>query len=174
MEPVLPFDPIDRAAELWTRHFGDATAMQLVTSVMRVQQLLLARIDLALKPFGITFARYEVLVLLTFSRTGRLPLSRIGERLMVHPTSVTNAIDRLEAQRLVRRVADVDDRRRTLAELTEAGRTVVTGATRALLDIDFAVAGLDPAEQEQAYRLLRSMRAAAGDFPASARTAGSP
>jgi DNA-binding MarR family transcriptional regulator len=163
---MLPFDPIDRAAELWQRHFGDPTSMQLVTSVMRVQQLLLAKIDLALKPYGITFARYEVLVLLTFSRAGSLPLSKIGERLMVHPTSVTNAIDRLEAQGLVRRVPDRDDRRRTLAELTPAGQDVVVGATEALRRIDFAVTGLDPKEQQEAYRLLRGLRASAGDFPA--------
>ena len=167
-DPRLAFDPIDRAAELWGQHFGNAGAMQLVTSVMRVQQLLLARIDQALKPYGITFARYEVLVLLTFSRAGSLPLSKIGERLMVHPTSVTNAIDRLEAQGLVRRVADREDRRRTLAELTAEGKDVVAAATQALLDIDFAVSGLDEQEQMEAYRLLRSMRASAGDFPIEA------
>ena len=165
MEPRLPFDPIGRAAELWAQNFGDATAMQLVTSVMRVQQLLLAQIDLALKPFGITFARYEVLVLLTFSRTGSLPLNKIGERLMVHPTSVTNAIDRLELQGLVARVPDRTDRRRILAELTPKGTDVVAAATQALLGIDFAVAGLSAQEQRQAFELLRSMRAAAGDFP---------
>ena len=164
-EPMLPFDPIDRAADLWARHYGDPTAMRLATSVMRVQQLLLARIDAALRPLGITFARYEVLVLLTFSRHGSLPLSKIGERLMVHPTSVTNAIDRLEAQSLVRRVADRQDRRRTLAELTAEGQDVVAAGTKALQEIDFAVTGLGAEEQEQTYRLLRSLRAAAGDFP---------
>src|SRR4051795_12239711 len=91
----LPFDPIERAAQTWEQHFGPASAMRAATSVFRVQQILLARFDEALKPFELTFARYEVLVLLTFSRTGQLPLKVIGSRLMVHPTSVTNAIDRL-------------------------------------------------------------------------------
>ena len=163
---MLSFDPIDRAAQLWDERFGDATSMRLVTSVMRVQQLLLARIDLALRPFGVTFARYEVLVLLTFSRSGSLPLNKIGERLMVHPTSVTNAIDRLEAQGLVTRTADSQDRRRILASITSEGGQVVAAGTKALQDIHFAVSGLTPQEQHQAYALLRSMRAAAGDFPA--------
>jgi len=66
-----------------------------VTSVMRAQQVLLARVDAVLSPFGLTFARFEVLMLLQFSRSGALPLSRIGQRLQVHPASVTNAIDRL-------------------------------------------------------------------------------
>ncbi len=163
--PRLPFDPIERAGELWEEHFGDATSMRLATSVMRVQQLMLGALDQALRPFELTFARYEVLVLLTFSRTGSLPLSRIGERLMVHPTSVTNLIDRLEAQGLVRRTADDSDRRRTLASLTPIGEKVVAEATAALTAIDFAVAGLGDAEQRQAYELLRAMRLGAGDFP---------
>ncbi len=163
----LDFDPIERAGQLWHEHFGEATdEMLLATSIMRVQQLMLARLDAALKPFGITFARYEVLVLISFSRTGSLPLSKIGERLMVHPTSVTNAIDRLESQGLVVREADGTDRRRTLASLTAEGRRVVDEATRALHDIDFAVDGLEPAQQRQAFDLLRAMRSAAGDFPA--------
>ena len=161
----LPFDPIDRAAELWEEHFGDPVDMKVVTSLMRVQQMLLTRIDALLKPFGVTFARYEVLVLLTFSRRGSLPLSKIGERLMVHPTSVTNAIDRLEAGGLVRRVPDTVDRRRTLAELTDAGRDVVIAATKALQDNGFGLDELDRRDASQLYELLRSMRRAAGDFP---------
>lgn len=163
-EPRLAFDPIDRAGELWEQHFGDATAMRLATSVMRVQQLMLAALDSVLKPFGLTFARYEVLVLLTFSQSGSLPLSKIGERLMVHPTSITNAIDRLEAQGLVRRVPDEQDRRRTFATLTEEGRRVVAEATTALDGLNFAVEGLSATDQDRAYDLLRTLRRAAGDF----------
>ena len=163
-EPRLPFDPIERAGELWDEHFGDATAMRLATSVMRVQQLMIGALDAALKPFDLTFARYEVLVLLTFSRTGALPLSKIGERLMVHPTSITNAIDHLEAHGFVERVPDANDRRRTFAALTPAGRQVVTEATQVLTGIDFAVTGLSAADQKETYELLRSLRAAAGDF----------
>ncbi|CAN5118774.1 MarR family transcriptional regulator [soil metagenome] len=163
--PKLTFDPIDRAGDLWKEHFGDATSMKVATSIMRVQQLLIARLDATLKPFDITFARYEVLVLLTFSKSGQLPLSKIGERLMVHPTSVTNAIDRLEGQGLVKRVPDSEDRRRTLAELTPAGRRLVKRSTKALMDLDFAVTGLDEPNQNELYDLLRSLRASAGDFP---------
>lgn len=161
----LPFDPIERAAELWAEHFGDPADMKVVTSLMRVQQMLLTRIDALLRPFGVTFARYEVLVLLTFSRRGTLPLSKIGERLMVHPTSVTNAIDRLEAGGLVRRVPDTVDRRRTLAELTDAGREVVVAATQVLQDNGFGLDDLDGTDAAALYALLRSMRGAAGDFP---------
>ncbi len=163
--PRLPFDPIDRAGSLWEEHFGDATSMRLATSVMRVQQLMMSALDGALKPFGLTFSRYEVLVLLLFSKSGSLPLSKIGERLMVHPTSVTSAIDRLEAQGYVERVPDEDDRRRTLARLTPSGRSTVRKATKAVTAIDFAITGLDGDQQAHTYDLLRTVRQASGDFP---------
>lgn len=160
----LPFDPIERAGEIWSRHIGDPTSMRLATSIMRVQQLISSELDAVLKPLGITFARYEVLQLISFSASGRLPLSKIGERLMVHPTSVTNAMDRLESQGLVRRVADDKDRRRTFAELTEEGERVLKESTAAITAIDFAIVGLSPEQQDQTYELLRGLRSAAGDF----------
>jgi len=157
---VLAFDPIERAGELWGERIGDDTAMRLATSIMRVQQLVLAALDAAVKPFGITFARYEVLVLLSFSQSGSLPLSKVGERLMVHPTSVTNLVDRLEAQGLVARTVDAADRRRILASLTPEGRRVLKRATAVLTDIEFAVGSLDAADREKAYELLRALRSA--------------
>lgn len=93
----LPFDPIERAGLLWERTWGPAQAMRAATSVFRVQQILLARFDEVLRPHELTFARYEALVLLRFSRRSELPLKVIGSRLMVHPTSVTNTVDRLTA-----------------------------------------------------------------------------
>ncbi|GAA0197536.1 MarR family transcriptional regulator [Cytobacillus oceanisediminis] len=156
--PRLAFDPLERAGELWEERIGDATAMRLATSIMRVQQLVIGRLDAALKPHGITFARFEVLRLISFSREGRLPLSKIGERLMVHPTSVTNAIDRLETHGLVVREPDPADRRRTFAALTPEGERVVEAATEALMDVQFGVAELDTDDQQAAYTLLRGLR----------------
>src|SRR5690348_3380587 len=159
----LPFDPIERAGETWERHFGPASAMRAATSVFRVQQILLARFDEALRPHRLTFARYEVLVLLTFSRSGELPLKVIGSRLMVHPTSVTNAIDRLVAAGYVSRRPNPADGRGVLAALTDEGRTVVDVATRALTDLDFGMADLPEAERDELFGLLRRVRLGAGD-----------
>ncbi len=80
-----------------------ADHMAAVTSVMRAQQLLLGRIEAVLKPYGLTFAAYEALRLLAFTRTGTLPMGKMGVRLMVHPASVTNVIGRLERRGLVGR-----------------------------------------------------------------------
>jgi DNA-binding MarR family transcriptional regulator len=159
----LPFDPIERAGETWEQHFGPASAMRAATSVFRVQQILLARFDEVLRPHQLTFARYEVLVLLTFSRAGELPLKVIGSRLMVHPTSVTNAIDRLVAAGYVDRRRNPADGRGVLAGITERGRAVVEVATRALTDLDFGMGDLPEVEREALFGILRRVRLGAGD-----------
>jgi DNA-binding MarR family transcriptional regulator len=163
----LPFDPIARAAETWESRFGDSTAMAAVTAIMRVQQILLAELDGLLRPHGLNFARYEALVLLSFSRDGALPMRIIGQRLMVHPTSVTNTIDRLEQQELVRRRPNPRDGRGTLAEITEAGRDVVRRATGELMAAEFGMGSYGPDELKELSGLLRGLRVSAGDFKES-------
>src|SRR5579871_4894475 len=102
----LPFDPIGEARRQWESHgWVEASAgMAAVTSVIRAQQIYLARVDGVLRPLSLTFARYEVLMLLLFSRNGSLPLAKMGVRLQVHPTSITNAVDRLVGQGLLERL----------------------------------------------------------------------
>jgi DNA-binding MarR family transcriptional regulator len=160
----LPFDPIERAAEIWAERFGPAESMAAVTSIMRAQQILLAGLDGLLRPHGLTFARYEALVLLGFSRRGALPLRVIGQRLMVHPTSVTNTIDRLERDGLVRRRPNPRDGRGTLAEITPSGREVMARSTADLMAARFGMGDYDVLELSEIFALLRGLRVAAGDF----------
>jgi DNA-binding MarR family transcriptional regulator len=160
----LPFDPIERAGELWEAAFGPAAPMRVATSIMRAQQLLLSRCDLILKPYALTFARYEALVLLHFSRSGELPLSVIGERLMVHPTSVTNTIDRLVAQGFVARRRNPRDGRGVLARLTADGRRTLDLATADLMADGFGLQAYDEPALGSLFELLRELRVDAGDF----------
>jgi len=160
----LDFDPIRRAAQIWRDRFGPAEAMAAATSVMRVQQLLLAEFDRICRPYDLTFARYEALVLLTFSRTGALPMAKIGERLMVHPTSVTNTIQRLEAAGFVTREPNPRDGRGTLARVSEQGRAVVDKVTGELMAAEFGLRALDVAGRDRLFDVLREVRVAAGDF----------
>jgi DNA-binding MarR family transcriptional regulator len=140
--------------------------MASATSIMRVQQLLLGDFDAVVGRHGLTFARYEALVLLAFSREGRLPMSKIGQRLMVHPTSVTNIVQRLVRQGLVERDPNPADGRGMLATITPAGRIIMEAATRDLVDTGFSLGALTPDEHEQLFSLLRKVRVAAGDFSA--------
>ena len=52
--------------------------MSAVTSIMRVHQILMARLNDQLGPYGLTFPRYEALMLLFYSRRGSLPLGKMG------------------------------------------------------------------------------------------------
>ena len=141
----LSFDPIEEARRQWAeRGWGALEAMSAATTITRAHQVVLSQIDRALKPFGLTFSRYEALVLLSFTRSGSLPLGKMAERLMVHSTSITNTIDRLERDGFVRRMPHPTDRRLILAEITEEGRLVVKQATDLLVDIDFGITALEP------------------------------
>jgi DNA-binding MarR family transcriptional regulator len=159
-----PFDPIAEARRQWDARWPEnADHMAAVTSVMRVHQLLLARVEDTLKPFGLTFASYEALRLLAFTRRGSLPMGKMGERLMVHPAAVTNAIGRLEQRGFVRRDMSPDDRRVVLATITPPGRDVAEEATAALNHAAFGLPGLSQEQAAEAAALLRLLRSVAGD-----------
>ncbi|WP_405179840.1 MarR family transcriptional regulator [Nocardia sp. NBC_01377] len=162
----LPLDPIEEAHRQWVGHgWGDvADGMAAVTSLVRAQQIVMARVDEALKPTGLTFSRYELLMLLSFSKTGALPMAKASARLQVHPTSVTNTVDRLEAAELVVRVPHPSDRRATLIEITDAGRELVALATEDLNARVFALPGLPPDRVQLLLQLLSEFRHTAGDF----------
>ncbi|MBA3524451.1 MAG: MarR family transcriptional regulator [Geodermatophilaceae bacterium] len=160
----LPFDPIARAGVLWEHTWGPAATMRAATSVFRVQQILLARYDEVLRPHELTFARYEALVLLRFSRRGELPMKVIGNRLMVHPTSVTNTVARLVASGFVARRANPQDGRGVLAGLTDLGRAVLEAATAELQAIDFALRDVPTEDLDRMVEVLGGIRKRAGDF----------
>ena len=166
MRSPLPFDPVAEARRLWRDHgWADAAdGMAAVTSVMRAQQIMLARVEVVLRPLEISFSRYEVLVLLHFSRCGELPMSIIGERLQVHPTSVTNSVDRLERVGLVLRRTHPKDRRAVLVVITEAGSALVLEATETLNTRVFCETGLSKRESTQLFDVLATLRKGSGDF----------
>ena len=162
----LDFDPIDRARQQWV-DAGWAEAadgMAAITSLMRAHQIVLARVEATLKPLGVTFARYEVLMLLWFSKRGSLPMKVIGSRLQVHPTSVTNAVDRLEDAGLVTRSTHPEDRRAYLVALTPSGRSLAERATAALNTDVFERPQLASGDVHALVDVLTRLRRDAGDF----------
>ncbi len=162
---VLPFDPIDEARRNWASNgFGAIDAMSAATSLTRAHQIVLGRVNDALAPHGLTFSRYEAIALLAFSRKGELPLGKMGVRLQVHPASITNTVDRLEADGLVERTPHATDRRTVLARITEAGRQRLKEATEALVEIEFGLSVLSPRQRASLDATLRPLRHDAGDF----------
>jgi DNA-binding MarR family transcriptional regulator len=162
----LSFDPIAEARRQWDEHWGsDATpSMAAVTSIMRAEQIVMARLNELLEPLDLTFPRYEALMLLFYSRKGELPLGKISDRLQVHRASVTNVIDKLVDSEYVVRIAHGQDRRAVLARITPDGKRVARRATKRLNEARFGMEPLDDARSEELYEALRGLRAGAGDF----------
>src|SRR5680860_1364028 len=148
----LPYDPVAEARRQWAAHGWSQAAggMAAVTSLMR--------------PLGVTFARYEVLMLLHFSRSDALPMTIIGARLQVHPTSVTNAVDRLERAGLVARRPHPSDGRTTLVSLTDDGRRLALDATDRLNAAVFRAPGMPDGDLAILVDVLAGLRRDAGDF----------
>ncbi|PXW35168.1 UNVERIFIED_CONTAM: MarR family transcriptional regulator [Williamsia faeni] len=159
-------DPIAEARRNWeAAGWGDvAVGMQAVTSVMRVHQILLARVESVLKPWGLSFSRFELLRLLAFSRRGALPITKASDRLQVHVTSVTHAIRRLEEAGMVRRVPHPTDRRTTLVEITDSGRATVEEATLALNSDVFGDVGMTESQANSLVKSINAVRKHSGDI----------
>lgn len=166
MSGPLSFDPIREARRQWDEHWGDTAtpSMAAVTSIMRAQQIILARLNELLDPLDLTFPRYEALMLLFYSSNGELPLGKISDRLQVHRASVTNVVDKLVDSGYVERVGHQRDRRAILATITKDGKRVARLATNRLNAAGFGMAPLDDTQCDALYSALTPLRLAAGDF----------
>jgi DNA-binding MarR family transcriptional regulator len=164
----LRIDPVAEARRHWEQRWGPEPSrpMAAVTSIMRAQQVLMARLNELVKPHGLTFPRYEALVLLSYTRHGELPIGKLGERLQVHRTSASSIVAALADDGLVTRVPSERDGRATLAVITDAGRAAARAATEELNAAEFGLGALGPDEQEGLTSVLRTLRLDAGDFVA--------
>lgn len=98
----------------------DAGSVECVQSLQRTEVLLAGRLNHRFRPYGLTTATFNVLIVLWTSGHSLSPCE-IGERLFVTRGTVTGLLDSLERQRLVRRLPHPEDRRMLLIELTEEG-----------------------------------------------------
>jgi DNA-binding MarR family transcriptional regulator len=162
---VFDFDPLEEATTRWKkRGWPGPDELAAAQSILTASQMILTAVDAALDPFGLTFARYEALALLSFSKEGRLPVGKMSARLRVHPASMTNTVTKLEADGLLRRLSDSSDRRTVLAEITDDGWARVEAATEELAKVQFGTAGLDPDQRRAIVAIIRDFRIARGEF----------
>jgi DNA-binding MarR family transcriptional regulator len=154
-------DLVGEAVRQWQAHgLGTALAhMEAATALHRMRHLVVARVEQELRPLNMTFSQYEALTLLSFARRGAMPLGRMSKRLSVHPTTVTNTVDQLEARKLVERERPPEDRRRILAKITPKGRTVAAKASARLDEVRYGLEELEEDEARQIARLINDFRA---------------
>ena len=98
---------------------------ELWQAIRDIYRTALKRLNARLEKERITFPQYNVL--LEISRSGPLPMSRLGDRMLVAPANVTGLIDRMESKGYARRVRDPKDRRLLVVEMTPEGRRVFRG-----------------------------------------------
>ena len=127
----------------------------LIAAVLQTQKLISHQLNSALRPLGLSFARYEVLAMLVAAH-GPLPMVRIVRALDRHPTTIGTLIDGLEGSGLALRTINRADRRSTLVTITDKGREVATSATRAL----DAVALADPKVMHRLHEDLQQLLSA--------------
>jgi DNA-binding MarR family transcriptional regulator len=154
-------DRIAQAARDYERRWGGGLAVGVAASIGRAHQIVQSDLERSLGQFDLNSSRWATLTLLSFTKHGELPLGRIADHTMLHPATITNTIDRLEALGFVERVSDPTDGRGTLARITRAGERLVdeVGASSPFTTLD----SLTRAELRAIFFALGHLRAAAGD-----------
>ena len=163
---VAPFDVVEASRRVWLERWDPeaASGMAVYTAILRSYQLLNHQVNDVMKSHDLTFARYEVLAWLATDPESALTLSWISKTLRIPPPTVTDIVDRLEDDKLVRRVPHPSDARTTLAVITSRGRRVATDATRDLNSTVYGQIGLSERQRNQLVELLTQLRANGNEF----------
>jgi DNA-binding MarR family transcriptional regulator len=161
-----PQDPVEWSRQQWIAHDQPApdqfTAM---VAILRTHQAMTSAIDATLRTHDMTRTGYLLMTTLQLSREGTRPLGQLSKHLMVHPTTVTLALDQLEKRKLLKRKPHPTDRRTILATLTPTGRELLDKVTKALSDTDYGLTGVDVKLSGRVVDVLREVRGHIGDIP---------
>ena len=154
-------DIIDELQSDWSRQRPDldSEAMGVVLRIQALDRILADQAAGSLQDFGLHWWQYDVLSALR--RQGepfQMSATDLADASMLTSGAMTNRIDRLEQQQLVRRITDPEDRRRVLVRLTPTGLRTVERATEARFQsATSAVAALEPRKRRQLSDLLRQL-----------------
>ncbi|HEV2751351.1 MAG TPA: MarR family transcriptional regulator [Gemmatimonadales bacterium] len=129
----------------------------LVFSLLETAGVVEGRLEEAVNAAGLSLAKLGVLRLLGDANRP-VPLSELATIQHCVRSNITQLMDRLEKDGLVRRLADPDDRRAVLAELTPAGQQARAKGMRALADAQRAImSGLKADEAASLKNALKAL-----------------
>ncbi|WP_235923011.1 MarR family winged helix-turn-helix transcriptional regulator [Corynebacterium lizhenjunii] len=162
--PSAP-DPLAEAHRQWTNHFSadGADGLATVTSAAHIARLLRQGAEDALAPYNISYAHFELLTLVMWSRSGGLPMNKISSRLQLPPASLTHTVGKLEKAGLVARVPDPKDKRSLLVCITDQGIALAAAAGPAL-NAFYESLSLTASEQTQLQQVAKKLRQQAGEL----------
>jgi DNA-binding MarR family transcriptional regulator len=164
--PAAPFDVVEASRRVWLERWDPeaASGMAVYTAILRSYQLLTDQVEEVVRKFDLTFPRYEILAWLATDPESSVTLSWISNTLRIPPATVTNIIDRLERDKLIRRETHPGDARTTLAVITAKGRKIANDATEALNSTVYEQIGLSPAKRNRLIDLLAELRVKGNEF----------
>jgi DNA-binding MarR family transcriptional regulator len=131
----------------------------LLATVIHAAGVIQDRLESALEPTGLSVAKLGALRHLAEANEP-LPLGQLAERIACVKSNVTQLVDRLEADHLVRRVPDPSDRRSIRAEITPEGRARYEAGMAAYHSAeDVLVSELELTDRDQLQNLLSRLAA---------------
>jgi DNA-binding MarR family transcriptional regulator len=166
---AAPFDVVEASRRVWIERWEPeaASGMAVYASILRSYQLLNDQVNEVMRAHDLTWARYQVLAWLATDPESALTLSWISKTLRIPPATVTDIVDRLESEKLVRREPHPSDARTTLAVITARGRRVATDATHDLNATVYERIGLSERQRTQLVDLLAQLRVSGNEFDAA-------
>lgn len=127
-------------------------AYQLIESMMRAGKYTEMQLDGVLASVNLSSAKWNALRHL-MAAGGQLPLGQLAAKLSCVKSNATQLVDRLEAESLVCRMPDPDDRRSIRAELTPEGRRAFALGQRVVQEFEQQL--LDDYSAEERIMLRR-------------------
>lgn len=135
------------------------TAQATLFSLFHAADAAHARVESKLAAVGLSLPKLAALGRLVEAGDS-LPLGQLAERLSCVKSNVTQLVDRLEADGLVSRADDPNDRRSRLAVTTATGRKAYESGIRIQQETEQEIfAGLTPAEARQLAVLVGKLEA---------------
>ena len=159
MIELMKKDIVDELQDDWSeqRPDLDPEPMGVVVRIQALAKMLGDQTAERLQAFDLQWWQYDVLS--TLRRQGEpfiMAATVLADSVMLTSGAMTNRIDRLEEEKLVRRVKDVDDRRKVLVQLTSKGHKLIEGAAEVRFEAAMdALEGLTARQRETLSSLLR-------------------
>jgi DNA-binding MarR family transcriptional regulator len=154
-------DSIERLLAEWQRERSDLdpSPFGIFGRIWRLSTAMLGDADRWLAPIGLTFESFSLIV--TLRRSGppyELNPTALYRESLLSSGAITNRIDRVEREGLVRRLPDPNDRRGTIVQLTAKGRKLADRSIQVHFEaLKETLSGLDRAEREQLAKLLSKL-----------------
>jgi DNA-binding MarR family transcriptional regulator len=146
---------------------GDMSSTEAHATLVRAGTVLLSQLDQAVRAsFGVPQAAATTLAVVDGAVEPLTP-SQIAERVIVASATMTATLDLLERRGWIRRIANPDDRRSVLVEITDEGRGVADQLLAGIRKIEVRMlGGLTEAQRVQLLDLLGVVLARAGEVAA--------